>query len=126
MVFVAKPMGVVAPYARHQSHRDADVQRHVRAEDRQRRHLRAITRRPNTAPLLARPSWMSSRAMAARQPLQAIKNGSIETARGTDEEVVDVSVATGGGAMVKSAIFGPAVVRRRRRDNVPVASSTAM
>ena len=42
LVFVAKPMGVVAVrLPRDESDRDADVQRHVRAEDRQRRDFRA-------------------------------------------------------------------------------------
>ena len=47
--------------------------------------------------------------------IQTVRNGSIET---TQElmKVVDVVVATGGGAMVKSRLLvGQAVVRRRRR-----------
>ena len=44
MVFVAKPMGVVGAVTPvSQPDRDADVQRDVRAQDRQRRHLRAAS-----------------------------------------------------------------------------------
>ncbi len=44
LVFVAKPMGVVGAVCPVTNpDRDADVQRHVRAEDRQRRDLRAAS-----------------------------------------------------------------------------------
>ena len=51
MVFVAKPMGVVGRgLPRHQSDRNADVQRHVRAQSRQRGDLRTASRRRRNAP----------------------------------------------------------------------------
>ena len=105
LVFVAKPMGVVgAVTPDHQPDRHADVQRHVRAQDRQRRDLRAASRRPRSAPTHLTDEFMKIvKAHGGPDNLvQTIKNGSVET---TQElmKMVDVVVATGGGAMVKSA-----------------------
>ena len=98
MVFVAKPMGVVAA-APSPIRGDPNVQRHVCRENWKCRDLASIQRR--STELLTR-EFMNVVNGGPDDLIQTVKDGTIET---TQElmKIVDVVVATGGAAMVKSA-----------------------
>ena len=102
----------------HQPHRDPDVQRDVRAQGRQRGHLRPASeggsRPPETSP--GRTGRSSKRHDAPEDLVQMVTNGSVETTQAL-MKAADVVVATGGRRHGEGGLLlRQAVLRRGRRE----------